>query len=56
MKKFIRFLTTFTLGAIFGYAVCEHIYKTIDKKRLEASIIMDEDDWVDKYMRYTSEE
>ena len=56
MRKIIRFLTTFIFGAIFGYAVCEHIYKTLDKQRLEASIIMDEEDWVDKYMRYTSEE
>ena len=56
MRKLIRFLLTFTFGTIFGYYVCEHIYKTLDKQRLEASIIMDEEDWVDKYMRYTSEE
>ena len=54
MGKLIRFLITFTFGAIFGYAVCEHIYETLDRQRLEASII--EEDWVDKYMRYTSKE
>ena len=44
MKKFIKFLVTFTFGAFIGFKFSEHIHNTIDKKENEGNVIPSEDD------------
>lgn len=50
MKKFIKFLVTFTFGAFIGFKFSEHIHNIIDKKGNEENTIPSEDDWIDAFM------
>ena len=50
MKKFIKFLVTFTFGAFIGFKFSEYIHNTIDKKENEGTAIQSEDDWIDAFM------
>lgn len=50
MKKFIKFLVTFTFGAVIGFKLSEHIHNTIDKNENEGNVIPSEDDWIDAFM------